>query len=153
MTVHAFQPASPLAGDGVALAHALQRGGVRKESLVCVTGPAALTAMLWLARRGFQRAVLAAAGSARLGEPADVLLIPHACSSEQLRSLLSKGARLGARGVLIVQIAGGQADGGPDDPAATLVSLGFELRCKLADRGRTVLIAHRAGSDDFRKAA
>lgn len=153
MTVHAFQPASPLAADGAALAHAFQRARVSKEGLVCVTGPAALTAMLWLARRGYHRAVLAASGSVRLGEPADVLLIPNACSAEQLKTLLSKGAWLREGGMLIVQTAGGQSDGGPEDPCVALASMGFELHCKLTDKGRTVLIARRAGSDDFKKAA
>jgi hypothetical protein len=153
MTIHSFQPAPPLAADGAALAQALQRASVGKESLVCVTGPAALTAMLWLARRGFQRAVLASSGGIRPGEPADALLVPHACSGDEIRSLLSTGGWLREGGMLIVQTASGQSDGGPGDPSAALAALGFELHCKLTDKGRTVLIARRAGSDGFKKAA
>ncbi len=153
MSIHTFQPASPLAADGAALAQALRRAMVGKDSLIRVTGPAALTAVLWLARSGYQRAVLTAGSTVRSGEPADALLIPQPCSCEQLRAMLAHGDGLRAGGMLIVQIAKAQADGGPDDTAVALPALGFDVCGKLAEKGRTVLIARRAGSGGVEKAA
>ncbi len=153
MTIVSFQPASPLASDGAALAQALGRAQVGKESLICVTGPAALTAMLWLARRGYDRAVLATGSAARLGQPADALLIPHACSVEQLSGILAKGAWLGEGGALIVQIAEARDDSAGDGFRRLLSDLGFSSLHRLTDRGRTVWIARRAGSDGYEKAA
>ena len=153
MTVLSFQPTSPLASDGAALAQALGRAQVGKDSLICVTGPAALTAMLWLARRGYDRAVLAAGDAARLGQPADALLIPHACSVEQLSDILAKGAWLNQGGVLIVQIADARGESAFDAVPRVLSDLGFTSLHRLADKGRTVWIARRAGSPGYEKAA
>jgi hypothetical protein len=152
MTVHAFQPAAPLASDGAALAQVLARAGVEKRTHICVTGPAALTAMLWLVRRGYDHAVLAASGAARLGEPADALLVPGACSPSELRRLLEAGAWLGDGGVLIAQVSGDRSDGSPDDVRLALTETGFVVQHHVHDKGRQVWIARRVGAD-FKKAA
>ena len=153
MTVHAFQPAPPLAGDSAALAQVLTRAGVTKDALVCVTGPAALTALLWLIQRGYHRAVMTPFASSRLGEAADALLVPGACSPAELKSLLNSGHWLGDGGVLIVQTTGAIADGGPGDVRLALTEAGFVVQHRLNDRGRQVWIARRVGSGDFKKAA
>jgi len=152
MTIHAFQSASPLAADGAALTQALGRAKVGKQNLICVTGPAGLTAMLWLIRRGYDRAVFTADDVAHLGQPVDALLIPHPCTIAQLKSLLARGACLSEDGALIVQIAA-REDATDDDVRRILGDLGFDPLHRLSDKGRTVWIARRAGSDDFEKAA
>lgn len=152
MTVHAFQPAAPLASDRAALAQVLARAGVRKDSSIHVTGPAALTAMIWLVQRGYDRAVFSAFGAGHLGEPAEVLLVPGACSAAQLKTLLQGGGSLREDGVLIVQTLGDQPDGGPKDVRLALTEAGFIVQHRMADKGRQVWIARRL-SDDFKKAA
>ena len=152
MTIHAFQPASPLAGDGVALARALARAGVHKQAQIRVTGSAALTAVIWLMQRGYGGALMSAPGATRYGQAADALLVPGACTPAELKSILrSEWLRPG--GALIVQTAGAVADGGSGDVRLILAEAGYLVQHRLTEKGREVWIARRAGSGDVEKAA
>ncbi|HWA63591.1 MAG TPA: hypothetical protein VG939_19600 [Caulobacteraceae bacterium] len=152
MTVHAFQPAQPLGGDGAALGRVLDRARVARDSLVRVTGPAGLAAMIWLNRHGYIGAVYSHASIVgKCREPADVLLVPHACGPKELADMLATGECVRPDGLLIVQASGG--DDLPGGYAGVLEDRGFAIEHVVADRGRTVHVARLAGVDGRLRAA
>lgn len=150
MAIHTFQPARPLAADGAELGRALQRARAAKTDLIRVTGPAGLTAMLWLCRNGYERAVFVRPGSVAAQAPADALLIPHACGLGELTEVLGRGDSLREGGALIVQTAASES---PESQSLILEPLGYRVEHRLSDRGRSVLIARRCGIGGFKKAA
>jgi hypothetical protein len=147
------QPAQPLAADGAALTHVLNRAGVSKHSLVRVTGPAGPIAMLWLNQHGYQRAVYAPASRVATMAPADALLVPHSCGAKELAELLQGGECLHEGGILIVQTAAAGSVEGVDSIPATLEAAGFAVQTRLSDRGRDIYIARRSGLGGFKLAA
>ena len=56
MVSYRGQPAAPLAADGEALARILGRSSVGRQHTIWVTGPAGLTALIWLNQHGYGRA-------------------------------------------------------------------------------------------------
>ena len=154
MSILTLQPAAPLAADGAALAHVLQRAGVSRNSLIRVTGPAGPTAMLWLGRNGYRRTVYARAisGGAQT-EPADAWLVPHACSKAELAELLESVEALRDGGVLILQAAARRTAEDGDGVLGLLHAFDFQIELSLVDRGRIVYVARRQGLGGFRQAA
>jgi hypothetical protein len=152
MATFHIQPAQPLAADDAALTHVLNRAGVAKHSLVYVTGPSALMAMLWLNRHGYQRPLYASPAALERLAPADALLVPHACEVKELAALLHDGACLREGGVLIVQTSAARSALGGESLPAALAPIGFEIQCRISDRGRDVYIARRCGVG-FKQAA
>jgi hypothetical protein len=145
-----LQPAQPLAADGAALGRVLQQAGLTKASVIRVTGPAGLTAGLWLCRHGYERAAYVHRNWVGTPGSADALLAPHACGAEELAELLQAGACLREGGVLIAQTA---SDRPGEGLAALLAQLGYQLEHRLSDKGRDVFVARRCGAPGFRKAA
>lgn len=142
---YAYLPAQPLAADSAALTRVLGRAGVTKQSLVRVTGSAGPTAMLWLSQHGYDRAAYVPASRVREMDPADALLIPHACPAEELADTLRSGACLREGGVLIVQTPAQRVVQGLDAIPAVLEPLGYAVEQQLREMGRTIQIARRRG--------
>ena len=151
---YALQIAPPLAADGPALTHVLQRAGVTKDDLVRVTGPAGLTAVLWLARKGYRRAVYAPAlGAVAHHEPADAVLIPSACLRHDLVRLIKGPVGLRAGGALIFQSWSQHAGDDPDGITGPLGACGYKVEHTLLDKGRAVYIARRQDMGGYEQAA
>jgi hypothetical protein len=150
MAVHSFQPIHPLAADGVEMARALKHARVSKADVIRVTGPAGLTAMLWLCRRGYEQAVFVRGEGIGSRGPADALLIPHPCGAHELAGLLAAGKAVREGGALIVQVAAGEA---PEAITALLEPLGYRLEQRLSGNGHTVLIARRSAIGALSRAA
>ncbi|MDB5459476.1 MAG: hypothetical protein JWO72_1217 [Caulobacteraceae bacterium] len=76
--------------------------GVRvgKSSLIRVTGPSGLSALLWLCRHGFERVGYVKPGSGGPHEEADALIIAHTCDEPALARLLATGPHVREGGVL-----------------------------------------------------
>lgn len=154
MSILTLQPTAPLAADGAALAHVLQRAGVSRNSLIRVTGPAGPTAMLWLGHNGYRRTVYARAISANAPtEPADAWLVPHACTKPELAELLEGVEALREGGVLILQAAARRAADDLDGVLSLLHAFDFRIELSLLDKGRVVYIARRQGLGGFKQAA
>jgi hypothetical protein len=147
-----LQPAQPLAADGAALARILQQAGLTKASIIRITGPAGLTAALWLCRHGYEHAAYIHANWVGAMGSVDALIAPHACASEDLAALLQSGEGLRAGAVVIVQVARDCSAQGLDSPAALLDRHGYQLEHRLSDKGREVFIARRR-QPEFKKAA
>jgi hypothetical protein len=150
MAVHSFQPAQPLAANCVEMARALKRAQVGKADVIRVTGPAGLTAMIWLCRRGYEQAVFVCGEGIGSRGLADVLLIPHPCRAHELAGLLAAGKAVREGGGLIVQVAAGEA---PEAMTAVLEPVGYRLEQRLSDDSRTVLIARRSALGALSRAA
>jgi hypothetical protein len=149
----AYQAAQPLGADGPALGRILRQAGLEKTSVVRVTGPAGLTAALWLCRHGFVHAAYVHARWVGTMRSVDALVAPHATSGEELRALLEGASCLREGGVLIAQMTREDVAGGVDSVAQMLASLGFEVEHRLSDKGRHVCIARRVDEPRFKKAA
>lgn len=148
-----LQPAQPLAADGAALARILQQAGLTKASVIRVTGPAGLTATLWLCRHGYERAAYVHANWVGTMGTVDALVAPHACSSDELADLLQAGACLRDGGVLVAQVPADRLAQGGVDLALLLDPFGYQVEQRVSDKGRDVFVARRRGSPGFRKAA
>jgi len=152
MITRSVQPSPPLAADGAALARVLHQAGVAKDSLIWVTGPAGLAALIWLGREGYRQASYAHANRIAAMGAADALLIPHACGPADLAEVLRDARCLREGGVLIAQIWTGPSSW-PGDADSFIESLGFHVEAHVAEHGRTVCIARRVGRGDQRVAA
>jgi hypothetical protein len=140
-----LQPALPIAADTEAMRHVLRRADVAHGSQMLVTGPAGLTAVIWLYRHGYPRAIYIPEGRvAGTAAPGDALLIPHACPAEELADVLGDGGCVRDGGVLIVQapdIRTGELETLP----AVMERTGFAVETQIASRGHAVYVARRAG--------
>jgi hypothetical protein len=152
MTSFSLQPAQPLAADGATLTMVLRKAGVTKDSLIGVTGPAALTATIWLSRHGYERATYVHADHVAAMQPADALLVPHSCGLRELRDLLKGGGCLRDGGALIAQTALEGTSGG-QWVAAVLRPIGYAVEQHISDRGREIYIARRLGVGGLEQAA
>jgi hypothetical protein len=153
MATRTLQPTQPIAADGAALARILQQAGLSKTSVIRLTGPAGLTATLWLCRHGYEHAAYVHPNWVGTMGSADALIAPHACGSEELADLLQAGMCLRAGGVLIAQTSPNRTALGDIDLAVLLDPLGYQIEHRVSDKGRDVFIARRRGSPGFRKAA
>jgi len=152
MATLSLQPAPPIAADGPALTRVMQRAGLTRNEVIRVAGPAAVTAVLWLNRHGYDRAAFVHANRVATMAPVDALLIPHACEARELADLLGEADCLREGGVLIVQTAPGGGAVGAESIPGLLATLGYQIEHSLSERGRNVCIARRRGFG-FRLAA
>ncbi len=138
------QPVLPLAADGDAMAEVLRRAGVKRDQTIWVTGPAGLTALIWLGAKRYRGASYAHLNRIAAMAPADALIIPHACSPADLTDLLRGAKCLRKGGVLIVQLQGGLSADALGDAPALLEPLGYRVELRLYEKGRSICIARRA---------
>jgi hypothetical protein len=152
MMTYSLAPALPLAAHGEAMARVLAQAGVKKTDQIWVTGPAGLTALIWLNREGYNEACYAHASRIAAMRPADALVIPHACKAGDVVNMLRDATCLRAGGALIVQVAG-DLSAVPGAIPALLGEMGFHVERRLIEKGRTVCIARREDRGETRLAA
>ncbi len=145
MRVAHVLPQPPLGGDSAALARTLRQAGVAKTSNIRVTGPAGMTAVLWLCGHGYEGASYVHPNWAGARGCADVLLIPHSCEPEELAALLAPGLGLRDGGVVIVQAAPNRGDPETDSVPMVLTAAGCRVQARIAEQGREIFVARLAG--------
>jgi hypothetical protein len=153
MSTFAVQPTLPLAGDGDAMAEALRHAGVKRDQTIWVTGPAGLTALIWLNGKRYRGASYAHLNRIAAMAPADALIIPHACSPAEVADLLRGAKCLRKGGALIVQLKGALSADALGDAPALLAPLGYQVERRLYEKGRTVCIARRVDRPEVSVAA
>lgn len=86
---------------GASLIGILRSAGVDRHSLIRVTGPGGLPALLWLCRHDFEQVGYLKPGHGHPHEPADALMIAHTCDTPWLAHLLDCGPHVRDGGVLV----------------------------------------------------
>jgi hypothetical protein len=86
----------------------LESAGVTKTSVIRVTGPRSLAALLWLCRHGYDRVgcMRAGQGSPHEADP-DALLVAHTCGDLELKLLLPVAREVRPGGVFIFRLRTG----------------------------------------------
>ena len=135
----------PLGSDADAMMRVLHLAGVEKAQTMWVTGPAGLTALVWLNRRGFFNASYAHLNRLANLAPADVLFAPHPCAPAELPDLLRDVKCLHQGGLFIAQVTGELSAETLGDLPSRLAPLGYDVQRRLHEKGRTVCIARRYG--------
>lgn len=153
MITRSVQPSPPLAADGGAMNRVLHQAGVAKADRIWVTGPAGLTALIWLSREGYTEASYAHANRIGAMGAADALLIPHACAPADLADMVHDATCLREGGALVAQIWTGPSSAWAGDASSFIESLGFHVEGRVSESGRTICIARRVGRGDQRLAA
>ncbi|MGZ3403536.1 MAG: hypothetical protein ACXWKN_10035 [Phenylobacterium sp.] len=130
----------------------LERAGITKTSIIRVTGPSSLSAMLWLCRHGYEQVgyVRAAEGCPHEQAP-DALIVAHTCNEIDLKQLLAVGRQVRPGGAFIFQLRL-ERDGSPLGVDWLLEAAGFSTEARL-DGGRRALIIARRRSFALREAA
>jgi hypothetical protein len=120
----------------------LERVGVTKSSVIRVTGPSALSALLWLCRHDYQQVgYMSAIGGGPHEEP-DAIIVAHTCNELDLKRLLAAGRQVRPGGVFIFQLRSGE-DGSPLGVDWMLESGGFTSEQRLDGEHRSLIIARR----------
>jgi hypothetical protein len=130
----------------------LESAGVTKSSVIRVTGPSSLSALLWLCRHGYDQVgyVRAAQGCPHEETP-DALIVAHTCNEIDLKKLLAVGRQVRPGGAFVFQL---RLDPSSSAPGVEwlLEAAGFTIEQRL-DGGRRALIIARRRTLALRKAA
>ncbi|PZQ64909.1 MAG: hypothetical protein DI570_03575 [Phenylobacterium zucineum] len=121
----------------------LADAGVDRASIVRVTGPCALPALLWLCRHGFDQVGHLRGDGCPHEDAPDALIAAHACDELGLKRLAPLARLVRPGGVLMVQVRQDAFDG----PAAVdwlLRTAGFAAERRLAGGRRALLVARRS---------
>lgn len=125
-----------------ALVALLERIGVGKSSVIRVTGPSALSALLWLCRHGYQQVGYVRPGEGSPHEEPDAIVVAHTCNEIDLKRLLSVGRQVRPGGVFIFQLRCG-----PEESALgvdwLLEAAGFTTEQRLYGERRALIVARR----------
>jgi hypothetical protein len=132
---------------------ALRHAGVQRDHSMWVTGPAGLTALIWLTRKGYRCASYAHLNRIGAMTAADALLIPHACEAREVADMLRRANCLRTGGALIVQLKGGLSAESLGDAPALLEPLGYHIERRVHEKGRVICIARRVDKPDVSVAA
>ncbi len=129
----------------------LERAHVSKSSLIRVTGPSGLSALLWLCRHGYEQVGYLKPGAGPHEQP-DALIVAHTSDEAALRKLLQTGPHVREGGVLVFQ-SPLPATGGKDDPIHRLLAdHGYRVEQCLHGARRELHVARRL-VHSWRKAA
>lgn len=124
----------------------LESAGVDKSSVIRVTGPSALSALLWLCRHGYDRvAYVRAAEASPHEDSADAILVAHTCRDLDVTRMLSVARQARPGGVFIFRLRTGPGRSAVD-LTATLRQCGFTLERRLEGRRRALIVARREAS-------
>jgi hypothetical protein len=132
-------------------AELLESVGVSKSSVIRVTGPSSLSALIWFCRHGFEQVGYVRPGEGCLHEEPDAIIVAHTCNELDLKRLLSVGRQVRPGGVFIFQFRSA-ADASPLAIDWLLQQAGFTAEQRL-ERGRRALIVARRRTVALRKAA
>jgi hypothetical protein len=134
------------------LAAFLEGAGVTKTSLIRVTGPSSLPALLWLCRHGYDQVgyVRAGQGSPHEAE-ADAVIVAHTCGDLELRLALHMAREVRPGGVFMFRL---RIDSGcsRDGIERLLKQHGLSVERRI-DNGRRALIIARRSAVAMRQAA
>ncbi len=123
----------------------LAAAGIDKDSVVRVTGPAGLAAVLWFSRHGFNHVGYVRPVDRSTGD-GDLLLVPQTCGVRALDELLSHGPSVRAGGVLIVQTPEPPSGAEADPVHDLLIRHGYAIERCLHGRHRELHVARRRTS-------
>lgn len=143
------RPPRPDPGHGGLLTSAalfamLERARVARSSLILLTGPSGLSALLWLCRHGYERVGYLRPGAGPHEEP-DALIVAHTCDAAAVGRLLAQGPRVREGGVLVFQSSLPQnPDGGVDPIHRLLASGGYVVEACHRGQRRELHVARRA---------
>ena len=130
----------------------LERAQVKKSSLIRVTGPSGLSALLWLCRHGYEQVGYLKPGAGPHEQP-DALIIAHTCDEASLRNLFATGPHVREGGVLVFQSPLPDAAGSRADPIHRLLAdHGYIVERCLHGARRELHVARRL-AQSWRKAA
>lgn len=79
----------------------LQSAGVDRSSVIRVTGPSGLSALLWLCRHRFEQVGYLKPGRGCPHEAPDALIVAHTCDAAWLARLLDAGPHVREGGALV----------------------------------------------------
>ena len=120
----------------------LRSTGVDRASLIRVTGPSGLSALLWLCRHGFQQVGYLKPGRGCPHEAPVALIVAHTCDAAWLARLLETGPHVREGGVLVFLSPLPKA--GADDPIhRVFVAHGYEIERCLHGERRELHVARR----------
>jgi hypothetical protein len=120
----------------------LERVGVTKSSVIRVTGPSSLSALLWLCRHDYQQVGYMRAIDGAPHEEPDAIIVAHTCNEIDLKRLLAAGRQVRPGGVFIFQLRSGH-DSGALGVDWLLESAGFTTEQRLDGEHRALIIARR----------
>jgi hypothetical protein len=131
----------------------LAQAKVTRSSLIRVTGPSGLSALLWLCRHGYEQVGYLKPGAGPHEQP-DALIVAHTCDEASLRGLLTSGPHVREGGALVFQSPLPTALDGRDDPIhRLLLSHGYAVeQCHHGHR-RELYVARRRPHLPMQKAA
>jgi hypothetical protein len=131
----------------------LQSAGVERSSLIRVTGPSGLSALLWLCRHGYEQVGYLRSHQGGPHEEPDALLVAHTCDLAWLERLLATGPQVRRGGVLVFRSPQPAVRSEPLDPIHALLRRhGYEVETCLHGAHRELHVARRA-IQSLRKAA
>jgi hypothetical protein len=120
----------------------LEQAGVHKNSLIRVTGPSGLSALLWLCRHDYEEVGYLRPGLGCPHEEADALIVAHTCDPAFLARLLAGGPHVREGGVLVFQSALPAAEG-QDSIARRLAAAGYRIERRFQGEHRQLHVARR----------
>jgi hypothetical protein len=119
----------------------LERAGVTKSSVIRVTGPSSLSALLWLCRHGYEQVgYVRAAECAPHTEEPDAIIVAHTCGELDLKRLLAAGRQVRPGGAFIFQLRSEASASGVE---WLLEQAGFSLDARLDGERRALVVARR----------
>lgn len=127
--------------SSIGLSQLLTEAGVAAGSVIRVTGPGALPALIWLCRRGYARVGCLQAGRRSPADDAQAMLVAHTAAPTWLAELMDRGPHVREGGVMVVQTAAAN-DGEVEE---VFRAHGFAVERRLRGRHRDVLVARRRG--------
>ncbi len=133
------------------LAALLRASGVTKDSVIRITGPSGLGAVLWFCRHDYRQVGYVRPGRCRT-EDGDVVFAPQRLDAEGLARLLADGPHVREGGLLVIQTA--ESSGQRTQAASSLLAeAGYLVEHRLTGRHRGVYVARRQAAPHCRKAA
>jgi hypothetical protein len=133
------------AGTLIAL---LVRAGITRSSVIRVTGPGALTTLIWLCRHGYEQVGYVRPGEGAPHEDADAIIVAHTCDVLELKQAMTVARQVRPGGAFLFLL---RSDHSPVGVDWLLETAGLQTDERVDAGRRTLVIARR--SLPFRKAA
>ena len=131
----------------------LARAHIDRSSVIRVTGPSGLSALLWLCRHGFEQVGYLKPGAGPHEQP-DALIIAHTCDAASLETLLATGPHVREGGALVFQSPLPRVLGFRADPIHRLLERhGYGVEQCHHGYHRELHVARRAPRDGWKAAA
>lgn len=121
----------------------LHAAGIGKSSRIQVTGPSALSALLWLCRHGYDQVgyIRSGEGAPHEQEP-DAILVAHTCGELELKRAVRVARQVRPGGVLIFRLRT-HPGSSPLGVEWLLKQHGFAVERRLDGERRALLVARR----------